>query len=213
MTLELDHLVITAPSLVEGVAHVRDSLGLEMGPGGAHPEMGTHNRLLRLGDGAFLEVIAVGPAAPSPARPRWFGLDDEEALRADWATGRRMRAWVARTGDLGTLLERHGALLGEAASVSRGDRRWHFAVRPDGLPPAGGAVPCVIDWGPRGCPAPAMPESDARLASFTVEHPDAEAIGSLFRQIGLVDPPTLRTGPVPRLEAVIDTPSGPRVLR
>jgi TusA-related sulfurtransferase len=212
VTLELDHLVITAPSLEEGLAHVREQLGLEMGRGGAHPEMGTHNRLLRLGDGAFLEVIAVDPAAPSPARPRWFGLDDAEALRADWEAGRRLRAWVARTGDLGPLLERHGALLGEAASVSRGDRRWLFAVRPDGSLP-GGAVPCVIDWGPLGCPAPAMPESGARLASFTVEHPDAEAIGGIFRQMGLADPPTLRAGPVPRLEAEIDTPSGPRGLR
>ncbi|WP_393939598.1 VOC family protein [Piscinibacter sakaiensis] len=43
--------------------------------GGAHPHMGTHNRLLRLGDHCYLEVIAIDPAAPPPARARWFGLD------------------------------------------------------------------------------------------------------------------------------------------
>jgi len=33
---------------------------------GAHPLMGTHNRLLALGD-LYLEVIAVDPAAQPPA--------------------------------------------------------------------------------------------------------------------------------------------------
>ncbi|MBB5692546.1 VOC family protein [Muricoccus pecuniae] len=210
--LLLDHLVVIAPSLAEGVAHVRDRLGLEMPFGGAHPEMGTHNHLLRLGDGAFLEVIAADPAAPAPAGPRWFGLDDAETLRADWEAGRRLRAWVARTEALPELLARHGDLLGTAASVSRGDRRWTFAVRPDGGLPAGGAAPCPIDWGPRGCPATAMPDLGARLATFTVEHPDPDAIGALHASLGLADPPRLRPGPALRLEAVIDTPSGPRVL-
>ncbi|WP_338661483.1 VOC family protein [Pararoseomonas sp. SCSIO 73927] len=212
MTLVLDHLVVVAPGLEEGVAHVRDLLGIEMGPGGAHPEMGTHNRLLRLGDGAFLEVIAIDPAAAAPARPRWFGLDDTAARRTDWEKGRRLRAWVARTDDLNPVLARHAALLGEAVPVSRGDRRWRFALRPDGALPAGGAMPCVIDWGPRGCPAPAMPDQGARLASFTLEHPDPEGVRSLYDTLGLADAPTVREGPEPRLHAVIDTPAGPRAL-
>ncbi|MCR0982898.1 VOC family protein [Roseomonas populi] len=212
MTLLLDHLVVVAPGLEEGVAHVRECLGIEMAPGGAHPEMGTHNRLLRLGEDAFLEVIAIDPTAPAPGRPRWFGLDDTAARRADWEEGRRLRAWVARTGDLDPLLARRGALLGEAVSVSRGDRRWRFALRPDGALPAGGALPCIIDWGSRGCPAPAMPDQGARLASFTLDHPDPASVRDLHQGIGLSGAPLLRPGPGPRLQAVIDTPAGPRTL-
>jgi hypothetical protein len=37
--------------------------------------MGTHNRLLKLGEGFYLELIAIDPQAPPPGRPRWFGLD------------------------------------------------------------------------------------------------------------------------------------------
>jgi len=211
--MELDHLVLVAPSLAEGLAHVRESLGLEMSPGGAHPEMGTHNRLLRLGDGAFLEVIAVDPDAPPPARPRWFGLDDAGAVRAAWAEGRRLRAWVARTDSLPALLARHGPALGEAVSVSRGDRRWQFGLRPDGTPPGEGALPCPIDWGPRGTLAPSMPEAGARLLRFAMEHPRSAEIEAGLAGLGVAGAPAVRPGTAFRMEAVIDTPSGPRTLR
>jgi hypothetical protein len=64
--LTLDHLAVVAPDLAEGVAHVRDCLGLGMPEGGRHREMGTRNHLLRLGEATFLEVIAVDPEAPVP---------------------------------------------------------------------------------------------------------------------------------------------------
>src|SRR5215210_4568137 len=136
--LVLDHLAVVAPSLEAGVAHVRESLGLAMGLGGRHPEMGTHNRLLRLGDDLFLEVIAVDPEAAPPPHWRWFGLDESEAVRADWAAGRRLRSFVARTDGLDALLARHAPELGEAQRVSRGDRVWRFGVRPDGAMPRDG---------------------------------------------------------------------------
>ena len=83
----LDHLVVAAASLDEGVAWCEATLGMSPGPVGAHALFGTHNRLLRLHSGehrrAYLEIIAIDPGA-SPTRPaplrRWFDLDDP-ALR------------------------------------------------------------------------------------------------------------------------------------
>ena len=72
----LDHLVLAAPELARGVVWAERRLGVAFGPGGAHPGMGTHNRLLRLGAGAFLEVIAPAPDSPAPPHPRWFGMSD-----------------------------------------------------------------------------------------------------------------------------------------
>ena len=46
MALALDHLVVAARTLEEGVAWVESRLGIAMGPGGKHAAMGTHNRLL-----------------------------------------------------------------------------------------------------------------------------------------------------------------------
>ena len=122
--LTLDHLVIVAPDLAAGVAHVRDGLGVDMPEGGRHREMATRNHLLRLGPATFLEVIAVDATAAPPGRPRWFGLDDGVRVRADWEAGRRLRGWVARTGDLDGLLGRHPGLFGDALAVSRGALRW-----------------------------------------------------------------------------------------
>ncbi len=191
---------------------MHDQLGIDMPAGGKHPEMGTHNLLLRLGDDTFLEVIAVDPEAQRPPHPRWFGLDDPRAVRAAWDEGRRLRGWVARTDDLGAALARHGALLGHAVPVSRGDRNWVFAVPADGSLPAGGLAPSVMDWGSRGNPAAAMPDLGARLRSFGIEHPDPEGVSALHAALALRDPPAVERGARFRLRAVIETPSGLRTL-
>ncbi len=210
--LKLDHLVVIAPTLEAGARHVRDRLGIDMDPGGRHPEMGTHNLLLRLGAGAFLEVIAVDPDAERPDRPRWFGLDDTKGLRAAWDEGRRLGAWVARTTRLDDLLAREAALLGESIRVSRGERSWRFALCPDGALPAGGAVPPVIDWGARGNPAAGMPDRGASLLSFVIEHPEPDRVRQLYARLGIADPPEVRPGERLRYRAVIGTRSGAHVL-
>ncbi|HVR48900.1 MAG TPA: VOC family protein, partial [Pseudorhodoferax sp.] len=109
----IDHLAIAAPSLQAGSDALFAQLGLRPQAGGRHDRMGTHNLLLRLGGALYLEVIAVDPAAPAPARPRWFGLD---ALAPDAAP--RLACWVARTDDI---VGAAAALpLGEVLPMSRG---------------------------------------------------------------------------------------------
>ena len=210
--LEADHLVVVAPSMPEGLAHARACLGLDLPEGGRHREMGTCNHLLRLGDGLFLEVIAADEVAPAPERPRWFGLGDPAGMRASWAAGRRLRSFVARTRSLDRLLARHGARLGEAVRVSRGDLSWRFGLRPDGALPEDGALPCPIDWGEAGCPAPRMPDLGVRLVGWSVAHPAPGDLAALYGAIGLVDPPAIRHGPEVRFAARIATPAGERTL-
>jgi Glyoxalase-like domain len=50
MPVTLDHLAIFAPSLTLGRSWIHETLGVVPSPGGQHPQMGTHNELLRLGD-------------------------------------------------------------------------------------------------------------------------------------------------------------------
>jgi len=53
----LDHLTVAALTLEQGVEHVRRCLGVVVPSGGAHPLMGTHSSLMRLGEAVFLEII------------------------------------------------------------------------------------------------------------------------------------------------------------
>ena len=153
MRCEIDHLVVTAPSLQSGGDHVRAILGVAPGPGGAHQRMGTHNLLLRLGESLFLEVIAPDPAAPHPGRPRWFGLDEVAAPR--------LAAWVARTDDLGACPADMLAACGAVQTMTRGPREWLITIPADGRLPLGGALPMLIEWQSparpraRACPRPA----------------------------------------------------------
>ncbi|MCJ2066463.1 VOC family protein [Methylobacterium sp. J-088] len=208
----LDHLVVVAPDLAEGVAHIRDCLGLTMPEGGRHREMGTRNHLLRLGEAMFLEVIAVDPEAPAPPHARWFGLSDPARVRADWESGRRLRGFVARTDDLDGVLAADPNLLGQAATMTRGGLSWRFGVRPDGAWPADGAAPYVLDWGPRGSPARTMPDLGARLDALVLTHPDPDAARQLHTALGLAEPPEIVQGDGPRWTARITTPSGSSAL-
>ena len=180
MTLTLDHIVVAAPSLEAGVDHVRELTGLEMGPGGEHPLMGTHNRLLRLGADSFLEVIAVNPDAPAPDRPRWFGLDQPVQKP-------HLAHWVLRCSDMTTMLPDMPGLLGPAIPVTRGDLSWLLTVPEDGRLPLDGAMPSILEWKADPLPPTQMQGGEAELLSLTVQHPDAAWIGAQLAA-RLIDP-------------------------
>lgn len=212
MTCRLDHIAVLAPTLAAGNAWVRTCLGIEPPAGGAHPQMGTHNHLLRLGDDFFLEVIAADPQALKPGHSRWFGLDQTAATEAHWAEGRRLRGMVARTDDLPAVVSAAPDLLGKPTRITRGERAWQFAVRADGHLPMGGALPHVMDWGAQGMAAPKMPDHGCKLLALVLETPFPAAVTTLYGLIGLTGAPEVRVGPVNKLTAVIATPRGVFVL-
>jgi len=209
--LQLDHITIAADKLADGVAHAEAALGVKIAFGGAHPLMGTHNHLLRLGDSLFLEIIAPDPAAGPLTRRRWMELDDAE-VRAGLARSPRFLTWVVAADDIERALRELPHAKGPAVTVTRGDLKWLISVPPDGSMPFGGAFPTLIQW-PRGShPASRMPDLGCSLVSFEVTHPEAETIGrSLQPRFG--DPRvTFRASEKPSLRAVIRTPHGERSL-
>ena len=207
MRCEIDHLVVTAPSLQGGADYVKAVLGIAPGPGGAHPRMGTHNLLLRLGESAFLEVIAADPAAPHPGRPRWFGLDEAAAQRAP-----RLAAWVARTDDLRAYPAEMLAECGAIETMTRGTREWLITIPADGRPPLGGALPMLIEWQqPRASAGVGLPAAGCALAALGLRHPEPERIEALLARMGLEGGVAVEAGE-PGLWADIATPAGLRRL-
>ncbi|WP_341899157.1 VOC family protein [Ferrovibrio terrae] len=209
--LQLDHITVIAPSLADGVAHVRDCLDIDVPFGRQHPYMGTHNHLLRLGDSVYLEIIAVDPAAPRPARPRWFGLDDQATVRADWDSGFRLRGWVARSTGIDAVLPQHEAVLGRKIELS-GSTPFFFAVPDDGSLPLGGIAPSVIDRQGKPPSMATMTDRGAILQSLIIDHPDPEQVRTLYRTLRIDRPPEIRQADRFRYHAQIQTPAGLKEL-
>ena len=169
--MELDHLVVGAATLEEGVAWCERVLGVTPQPGGKHALMGTHNRLLLISGAnhlrCYLEIIAIDPEAPPPGRPRWFDLD-QPALRERLAEGPGLIHWVSRVPNLDAALANwrgEGVDAGEAVQASRGNLRWRMALREDGRRLRREALPVLIEWG-ESHPTDGMAESGVHLLGF-----------------------------------------------
>ena len=196
-----DHLVISARALGEGAAWVEGVLGVPIEPGGQHELMATHNRLLRLGEGEYLEVIAADPSRPAPGHPRWFRLDR-------FSGAPRLTNWVVRADDLDALLATAPRDAGRATDLARGTLRWRMAVPEDGCLPYDDGFPGLIQW--QGAhPAAMLPDRGCRLLALTVSHPEA---GALSRTLPLNDPRVKVVAGPPGLSARISTPEGERQL-
>jgi glyoxalase-like protein len=193
VSCQFDHLVIACADLDQGAAWIRERLGVEVTPGGKHATMGTHNRVLRLGRREYLEVLAIDPDAPAPARPRWFDLDTA-AVRERAAREPFVLTWVARSDDIDAAVARVPAL-GEALPYTRGPYRWRLTVPPDGSLAFNGVVPAVIQWdGPH--PADALPESDCVWSGLFLAHPRAAEVPPIFHALEISGSIELVTGSV-----------------
>ncbi len=210
--LTLDHLTVIAPTLAEGVAHVRACIGIDVPFGQRHAYMGTHNHLLQLGGTVYLEIVALDPAGTPPGRARWFGLDDQNAVKADWDAGRRLRGWVARTDAIDAVLAGREHVFGRKISLPWREPTFDFAIPDDGSLPLDGAAPSLIDRRGKTRTMSTIADLGARLRSFSLLHPDADAIAQLYGELCIDRPPTVVQGDSLRYRAQIDTPAGMREL-
>lgn len=216
MSARLDHLVVLADTLAQGVAWCEATLGVVPAPGGQHPLFGTHNRLLALGGAAFaqayLEIIAIDPAAGEPGRTRWFDMDDQRLRRQVRAQGPQLIHWVARVPELAHAaaawaalgLER-GAVLPASRMTPRGLLEWQITVREDGQRLLDGCLPTLIQWGAVH-PADALPASGIALESLSLRHPQAALLRAALDAVGLAGV-AVEPGPA-ALQARLATPRG-----
>lgn len=203
----VDHLVYAVADLGQGIAEIERLLGVRAAPGGKHTGRGTHNALLSLGTGTYLELIAPDREQPAPAAARPFGLDK--------LTSPRLVTWAIRVSDIEKRVEEArsaGYDPGAVLSMSRklpdgGELRWRLAVHPE--PVAGGVVPFFIQWDPGKHPSETSP-GGAHLADLQAEHPRPDEVNAMLEAIGAEI--TVTQSARPALIATIEGPKGTVVL-
>jgi hypothetical protein len=226
MKTQIDHLVVMAASLDQGVQWCEATLGISPGPGGEHEKYGTHNRLFKIASPqfplAYFEIIAINPEAVIPKRaqvPRWFDMDDAAVQKAV-AQGPRLIHFVSSTEDVKAarhLLRTQGIERGQVVHASRksskGTLNWQITVREDGERLFNGCLPTLIQWGKpeatdplRLHPRNSLPRSGVTLQSLAVSHPSGAKLQAAFDAIGLADI-AIETGPA-NLVASLQTPKG-----
>jgi hypothetical protein len=192
--LKLDHLVIAARSLEEGERFVVAKFGVATAGGGAHPLMRTHNRLLNLWGGAYIEVIAIDPGAlpADTPRARLYALDDP-ALQRRIADGPQLVHWVARVDrprSLGRWQAQYRERIAPVVPMTRGSNTWGLTVPDDGAFPSwqgagDGIVPSLIQWDTPLHPSTVLPETGIALRSLTGFHPQAEIVAEQLAWLGV----------------------------
>jgi Glyoxalase-like domain len=201
--MKLDHLAVAGATLDEAVAHVEKALGVSMGPGGQHPRYGTHNRLIGLEGGLYLEAIAIDPSVDPQDQPRWFDLDRFEGPA-------RLTNWILRADDLMAEQAQLPDHAQRVVEMQRGDLQWLMTVPLDGILPFDNLCPAVLQWlgtPPAGSVAP----SGCSLDRLILSHPEARELGELV-EVLIRDTRIVVEAGAPGLRAEFTTPSGPRVL-
>jgi hypothetical protein len=138
---ELDHLIVGARDLDEGIACLEKLSGYRAAYGGSHPGRGTRNALLKLGHRSYLEILAPDPEQPALAWHKELPTLEEP----------RLVGWAERVNDINSLaahLRKKGV---EVIGPTPGSRnrpngeilRWTLLLRAEDHE---GILPFYIAW-------------------------------------------------------------------
>ena len=200
----LDHLAVSGETLEQAQSYVEEALGVSMQSGGEHAVFHTHNMLMGLADGLYIEAIAINPDGPKPGRSRWFDLDR-------FSGNPRLTNWICRSDALSDDMAMLPDGIGEAVSLQRGDLRWQMVVPASGILPFDNQCPALIQWQSPIHPSEMLPPSNCRLHRLVVAHPQAKELEIAVQKV-LANARVVFEVGTHDLMAEIETPNGMRRL-
>ena len=167
-----------------------------------HPNGGTRNALISLGERTYLEILAPDPAQPD--------VRDERVTRLKNLTQPEIFTWAAGTRDIEAVIN------GVQAAGYKGDFGAGSRKKPDGSMLKwrngsveghdGDVVPFVIEWSEDSShPATDSPKG-CELKKLHLEHPEHEKMNGFLKAMGLQA--RVVQGPKPKITALIEGPKG-----
>jgi len=184
----LDHIILGCNELKSGIRFVEERTGVRAALGGVHPDRGTSNALLSLGERHYLEIMAPDPNAKDVQAWAARQLDVLKALPKP-----RLMGWAVHPNDIDSLAKKFREsglqILGPwPGSRTRPDGRvvsWKsFSLADD----RHGLLPFFIEWGKDSV----HPSSDAptgcHIRRFALADTDTEELSKALRRIEVEAP-------------------------
>jgi hypothetical protein len=175
---QIDHVMLGIDDLERGIDSFEQLTGVRPVYGGKHPG-GTHNALVSLGDGTYLEIIAVQRGVPPPAE--YAGLEQLHTLTPiGWAVSAldsaRLRNRLTTAGMVVT-----EPTAGSRATPAGTTLSWQTFGLKDNFDEA----PFFIVWSPRTAHPSTTSPTGCKLQRWRVAGPHPKALDRLRRILDL----------------------------
>ena len=144
MNYKIDHLVFGCNNLIEGSSCIEDLFKIKLSNIGYHKTIGTHNRVLKIGD-IYLEVIALDPKSKVNKSNSFFNLNNNY-VKKNILKDPRLISFV-----ISSNTHMKSSFYLQPHYVERGEYKWNF-YRPNSkkidkkIFSYPDAFPSVINW-------------------------------------------------------------------
>ena len=142
----LDHIVFGSFTLDEGTKFVENILQAKLSEIGYHKDIGTHNRVIRISEKVYLEVIAIDPKTSKLNNRKWFNLDNSK-LQSKLKKSPQVIGYVIENDDM-NITKYYDPFF----ESSRDIYKWQFAMPTfnnnilDNEIIEAGMIPSLISW-------------------------------------------------------------------
>ncbi len=185
--LKLDHIVFGSRTLEEGTEFVENILQAKLSDIGYHKDMGTHNRVIRISEKVYLEVVAIDPKRKNLKNRKWFNLDNSN-LQSKLKKSPQIIGYVIENNNYN--LTKYYDPFFEA---SRDRYKWKFAMPTfnnnilDNEIIEAGIIPSLISWKTEK-PICQMTRNQFELIGFEIKLSEKhQYFNTFFKSFGEID--------------------------
>jgi hypothetical protein len=184
---KLDHIVFGSFTLDEGTEYVENKLQTKLSDIGYHKDMGTHNRVIKISERVYLEIISIDPEKKNLKNRKWFNLDNSK-LQSKLKKSPQIIGYVIENKD--TKIIKHYDPFFES---SRDIYKWQFSMPTfnknflDSEILDAGLIPSLISW-KSDKPVYQMKKNQFELISFEIRLSKSQQhFNTFFKSFGGIE--------------------------
>ena len=200
----IDHLVYCVHDLEESINFFQQEFGIEASVGGRHLKQGTKNALVNIGNGCYLELLAIDKRNDSVTGDRWMGID--------LLTKNKITRWAIKSLTISEdkqVLAAYSEALGVQSTGMRqrpkgGMLRWDMTL-PTSQPEVE-VMPFLIDWSDSDAHPVDGLSQQGQLVELHLSHPEPDRLSACFEKLDLGI--HISKGKEVSIKAIIEGPQG-----